>query len=162
MGFSRQEYWSGCRMGGWRMSFSRGSFPTQICSPCLLHPLHYQVGSLPPAPPGTPWYGSTQFGFYPYAHLFLNKFLTTLVFLCFFTHITLIFLTLVRILVSVSLYLGYENKTTLYIGCCFRDCTTACTIFLSPKTVWPPKLFHIQSFLFLLYVFLHINYHLPM
>ena len=38
------------------------------------------------------------------------------------------------------------------------------SIFLSPKTVCPPKLFHIQSFLFLLsfMFFLHINYHLPM
>ena len=47
MGFSRQEYWSvGCRV------FFQGIFPTQGSNPHLLGLLHWQVGSLPPAPPG--------------------------------------------------------------------------------------------------------------
>ena len=29
-------------------------FPTQGLNPCLIHPLHWQVGSLPLAPPGKP------------------------------------------------------------------------------------------------------------
>ena len=36
----------------------QGIFPTQGLNPCLLHLLHWQVGSLPLAPPGktTKWY----------------------------------------------------------------------------------------------------------
>ena len=40
LGFSRQEYWSG--------------FLTQVSKPHLLCLLHWQVGSLPLAPPGKP------------------------------------------------------------------------------------------------------------
>ena len=36
------------------MSFPRGSFPTEGSNPRLLGLLHWQVGSLPVAPPGTP------------------------------------------------------------------------------------------------------------
>ena len=32
----------------------QGIFPTQGWSPCLLCPLHWQKGSLPPGPPGNP------------------------------------------------------------------------------------------------------------
>ena len=48
MEFSRQEYWSGlpCPL--------QGIFPTQGSNPCLLHLLHWQVDSLPLAPPGKP------------------------------------------------------------------------------------------------------------
>ena len=48
MGFSRQKYWSGlpCHL--------QGIFLTQRLSPCLLCLLHWQVGSLPVAPPGKP------------------------------------------------------------------------------------------------------------
>ena len=55
MGFSRQEYWCGLPI-----SYSRGSDKslTQGLNPCLLHLLNWQVGSLPPAPPGKPsWCG---------------------------------------------------------------------------------------------------------
>ena len=34
----------------------QGIFPTQRSNPCLLHFLHWQVGSLPLAPPGKPQY----------------------------------------------------------------------------------------------------------
>ena len=40
MGFSRQEYWSGCHALVW------GIFPTQGSNPCLLRLLHWQAGSL--------------------------------------------------------------------------------------------------------------------
>ena len=37
----------------------QGIFPTQGSNPCLRHLLHWQVDSLPPAPPGKPrmWIG---------------------------------------------------------------------------------------------------------
>ena len=48
MEFSKQEYWSrlACR--------PPGIFPTQGSNPPLIHLLHWQVGSLPPLPPGKP------------------------------------------------------------------------------------------------------------
>ena len=46
MGFSRKEYWSSCH------ALLQEIIPTQGLNPLLLHPLHWQVGSLPPAPPG--------------------------------------------------------------------------------------------------------------
>ena len=48
MGFSSQKYWSGlpCQLPG--------IFPTQGLNPYLLCLLHWQAGSLPPAPPGEP------------------------------------------------------------------------------------------------------------
>ena len=46
MGFSRQEYRSG-------LTF-QGIFPTLESNRCLQHLLHWQVGSLPLAPPGKP------------------------------------------------------------------------------------------------------------
>ena len=53
VGFSRQEYWS-------RLPFPpSGDLPNQGSNPCLLHLLHWQVGSLPLAPPGN--------------HLYFNK-----------------------------------------------------------------------------------------
>ena len=48
MGFSRQEYWSGCHF------LLQGIFQTQGSNPHLLHLLHWQGGSLPVAPPGKP------------------------------------------------------------------------------------------------------------
>ena len=48
MGFSRQEYWSG-------LSFPPAILTTQRSNLCLLHLLHWQVGSLPLAPPGKPF-----------------------------------------------------------------------------------------------------------
>ena len=48
MGFSRQEYWSGCH------ALLQGIFPTQGSNPCLLYLLHWQAGSLPLASPGKP------------------------------------------------------------------------------------------------------------
>ena len=48
MGFSRQEYWSGCH------AFLQGIFPIQGLNPCLLCLLHWHVGSLPPEQPGKP------------------------------------------------------------------------------------------------------------
>ena len=50
MGFSRQEYWSGlpCPPPGDLPN------PTQGLSPCLLHLLHWQAGSLPLAQSGKP------------------------------------------------------------------------------------------------------------
>ena len=55
MGFSRQEFWNGLPCP------PPGIFPTQGSNPCLLHLLHWQVGSLPLAPPGKPPY-TTQNG----------------------------------------------------------------------------------------------------
>ena len=49
MGVSRQEYWSGL------LCPPPGIFPTQGSNLCLLHLLHWRAGSLPPAPPGSPW-----------------------------------------------------------------------------------------------------------
>ena len=46
MGFSRQEYWSGCH------ALLQGIFSTQGLNPCLSCLLHWQAGSLPLAPPG--------------------------------------------------------------------------------------------------------------
>ena len=46
LGFSRQEYWSGLPCPPPRI------FPNQESNPCLLFILHWQVGSLPLAPPG--------------------------------------------------------------------------------------------------------------
>ena len=46
MGFSRQEYWSGCHAP------LQGIFSTQGSNPCVLCLLHWQAGSLPLAPPG--------------------------------------------------------------------------------------------------------------
>ena len=48
MGLSRQEYWSGF------CDLLQGIFPTQGSISCLLHLLHWQADSLPPAPPGKP------------------------------------------------------------------------------------------------------------
>ena len=48
IGFSRQEYWSGLPL------LLQGIFLTQGSNPSLLHLLHWQVGSLPWAPPGKP------------------------------------------------------------------------------------------------------------
>ena len=48
MGLSRQESWSGLPCPPSR------DFLTQGLNPCLLHLLHWQVGSLPLAPPGKP------------------------------------------------------------------------------------------------------------
>ena len=45
MGFSRQEYWSGLPYP------SPGHLLNPGSDPCLLHLLHWQVGSLPFAPP---------------------------------------------------------------------------------------------------------------
>ena len=39
----------------------QGIFPTQGSSPCLLHHLHWQSGSLTLAPPGKPWYCSIHY-----------------------------------------------------------------------------------------------------
>ena len=46
MGFSRQEYWSGCHF------LLQGIFPTQGSNRNLLCLVHWQAGSLPVAPPG--------------------------------------------------------------------------------------------------------------
>ena len=46
MGFSRQEFWSGCHF------LLQGIFLTQRWNLCLLHLLHWQMDSLPLAPPG--------------------------------------------------------------------------------------------------------------
>ena len=48
MGFSSQEYWSGL------LCPSPGIFPTQGSNPHLSHLRHWQVSSLPLAPPGKP------------------------------------------------------------------------------------------------------------
>ena len=48
MGFSRQEYWRGCP------ALLQGIFLTQGLNLRLLCLLHWQVGSLPPAPPEKP------------------------------------------------------------------------------------------------------------
>ena len=53
MGFSRQEYWSALH------ALLQGIFPTQGSNPCLLHLLHWQVGSLPQVPPGKPKQGGS-------------------------------------------------------------------------------------------------------
>ena len=50
MGFSRQEYWSGCH------ALLQGIFPTQGSNLHLLYLLHWQLGSLPLAPPAKPKY----------------------------------------------------------------------------------------------------------
>ena len=48
MEFSRQEYWNG-------LPFPlQGIFPIQGLNPHLLHLLHWQGDSVPPAPPGEP------------------------------------------------------------------------------------------------------------
>ena len=49
MGFSRQEYWSGLQCP------LPGDLPDLESSPCLLHLLHWQVGSLPLAPARRPF-----------------------------------------------------------------------------------------------------------
>ena len=48
MGFSRQEYWSGLPHP------PPGDLPNTGIEPCLFCLLHWQVGSLPLAPPGKP------------------------------------------------------------------------------------------------------------
>ena len=48
MGFSRQEYWSGLPHP------PPGDLPNPGIEPCLFCLLHWQVGSLPLAPPGKP------------------------------------------------------------------------------------------------------------
>ena len=48
MGFSSQEYWSGFH------ALLQGLFQTQGSNPSLLCLLHWQMGSLPLAPPGKP------------------------------------------------------------------------------------------------------------
>ena len=48
VGFSRQEYWSGCHF------FLQGIPPTQGLNGRPLHLLHWQVDSLPLGPPGKP------------------------------------------------------------------------------------------------------------
>ena len=57
MGFSRQEYWSDlpCPVLGDLPDL--GIFLTQGSNPHLLALLHWQAGSLPPAPLGKPQYG---------------------------------------------------------------------------------------------------------
>ena len=54
MGFSRQEYWNGlpCHLSGDLLD--PGIKPASNLH--LLRPLHWQVGSLPLAPPGKPSY----------------------------------------------------------------------------------------------------------
>ena len=53
MGFSRQEYWSGLPFS------SPGDLPDPGIKPASLTPsLHWQVGSLPPVPPGKPKWAS--------------------------------------------------------------------------------------------------------
>ena len=47
MGSSRQQYWRGCH------ALLQGIFPTQALNLCLSHLLHWWVGSLPLAPPGS-------------------------------------------------------------------------------------------------------------
>ena len=47
LGFSRQEYWNGFPC------LPPGDFPTQGSKLCASHLLHWQVCSLPLAPPGT-------------------------------------------------------------------------------------------------------------
>ena len=49
VGFSRQEYWSGCS------TLLQRIFPTQGLNLGLLHLLHWQAGSLPITPPGKPY-----------------------------------------------------------------------------------------------------------
>ena len=49
MGFSRQEYWSGCHALLQEIFLDQGSNPRLLCL------LHWQVGSLPLAPPGKPF-----------------------------------------------------------------------------------------------------------
>ena len=49
MGFSRQNYWGGL------LCPPQGVFPAQGLNPYLLLFLHWQVGSLPLAPPGKPF-----------------------------------------------------------------------------------------------------------
>ena len=59
MGFSRQEYWSGLHF------LLQGIFLTQGSNPHLLCLLHWQVVSLPLAPPGKPlagWGGTKHIG----------------------------------------------------------------------------------------------------
>ena len=58
MGFSRQEYWSGCH------ALPQGLFLTQRSNSCLLCLLHWQAGSLPLEPP---WNHS-----YIYIHTFFS------------------------------------------------------------------------------------------
>ena len=48
MGFSKQEYWSGCH------ALLQEIFPTQESNLHLLHLLHWQASSLPLALPGKP------------------------------------------------------------------------------------------------------------
>ena len=48
MGFSRQESWSEL------LCPFKGIFPSEILNPHLLRLLHWQLGSLPPTPPGKP------------------------------------------------------------------------------------------------------------
>ena len=48
IGFSRQEYWSGSSC------LPPGIYPTQGSNPSLFWLLHWQVGSLPLVPPGSP------------------------------------------------------------------------------------------------------------
>ena len=53
MGFSRQEY-LGCDVLVCCHALLQGIFPIHGLNPCLLCLLHWQVGSLPLAPPGKP------------------------------------------------------------------------------------------------------------
>ena len=53
MWLSRQEYWSGLPF------LPPGVFLTQGSNPSLLHLLHWQASSLPPAPPGKPYHEYT-------------------------------------------------------------------------------------------------------
>ena len=50
MGFSSRNTGVDCH------ALLQGIFPTQGLNPHLLHPLHWQAGSLPLAPPGNPLY----------------------------------------------------------------------------------------------------------
>lgn len=106
-------------------------------------------------------YGPTQFGFYPYVHVLFTsnkniKYIhtykppATVVYFHFLTLITLLFPTLVGILVPESLYPGYEKQqqTAFSIGCYLRGCTP-CVISLCPSKCRHPTT-HIQPFLFLL------------
>ena len=63
-GFSQQEYLSG------RHFLLQGIFPTQGLNPCLLHLLHWQVGSLPLVPPEKPFKTISLLLIYAYFQLY--------------------------------------------------------------------------------------------
>ena len=61
MGLSRKEYWSGLPFP------SPGDLPNRGIEGHLLHLLHWQAGSLSPAPPGPPLTRSYQPGKWDYS-----------------------------------------------------------------------------------------------